>query len=382
MKKDNRRHICHLVYSFHAGGLERIIANCINHLDATQFRHTIVALTDVGDFISEINSDVEHYSLNKKRGNDWSLFFKLFQLLQRIKPDVFHSYNLATIEFQWIALLSRVPVRVHAEHGRDSYDPDGKVRKYQLIRKFCSLAIQKIVTVSVDLKKWLLTDVHIPERKLKLVLNGIDTHYFSPGSDMPETGNYPLVTEKNALIRFGHVARLHAIKNQRLLLQAFLKASETSEDFCQNCTLTIVGDGPDREQLEQFVLENPTLAKKVMFTGAKSNIRDYYHSFDVFVMTSIAEGIPMTLLESMSMGLPHVVTCVGGIKEVCRDGITGFAVESEDLNTFAEKLIQIYEDSELRQAMAENARSRVVSHFSQDGMMTAYEELYTGRALL
>lgn len=122
---EKRIHICHLVYGFNVGGLERIIVNCINNLDPCKFQHTIVSLTTIGDFIHEIDHPVEHYALNKKSGNDASVYFTLYKLFRKIKPDVLHSYNLATIEYQWLALLAGIPRRIHAEHGRDSYDPNG-----------------------------------------------------------------------------------------------------------------------------------------------------------------------------------------------------------------------------------------------------------------
>ncbi|MCE0493269.1 glycosyltransferase [Vibrio salinus] len=368
--------VCHVVYCYDVGGLERIVANCINNLNSKKYHHVIISLTKIGDFFSEISVPAEHYSLHKKPGNDFSVHVRLYKLLKQLKPDVMHSYNLGTIEYQWVAFLAGVPLRVHAEHGRDSYDPDGTVKKYQLIRRLCSLVIHRFVAVSDDLKKWLSDDVGIPEKKLRLIVNGIDTHYFDPEN----TEDSARDNLKNSHFVFGHVARLHKIKNQIFLLKAFSQACMERTDFAQNCVLWIVGDGPDRACLEQFVFDNSVLRKRVKFVGSKTNVKDYYQQFDVFTMSSVAEGIPMTLLESMSMSVPHIVTRVGGINEVIIDRETGLSVNSEDLSGFMKGMLEIYTDSDSRYKMSIMARKRVQSKFSQDTMISSYEKIYSGEA--
>ncbi len=365
-------HICHLVYSFDVGGLERIIVNCINHLNNEIFHHTIISLTDTGQFINELNDSISHYSLNKKSGNDFSIYKKLYSLLRDLQPDVLHSYNLGTIEYQWIGLLAKVPKRIHAEHGRDSYDPKGAVKKYQWLRRLCSLAIHKVVTVSEDLEQWLAHDVLIPRKKLALVVNGVDTEFFNTGfseSLLPSPYSDKLV--------FGHVARLHAIKNQCFFLKAFLVACQRSEDFAHNSILVVVGDGPDRDKLNQYVFDNEELMSRVVFVGSQTNVKQFYRWFDVFLMSSIAEGIPMTLLESMSMEVPHLVTRVGGINEVISEGETGLSVVADDLEGYVHSMLILYERSDYRTTLGRQARKRVVQKFSQKQMVASYSQLYS-----
>ncbi|WP_413284604.1 glycosyltransferase [Vibrio sp. MA40-2] len=369
---NDKIHVCHLVYCFDVGGLERVVLNCINNLPSDKFRHTIISLTNVGAFITELPQSVEYHSLNKKSGNDPSIYFKLYRLLNQIKPDVLHSYNLATIEYQWVALLARVKLRVHAEHGRDTYDPNGSVKKYQFIRRFCSHAIHRIISVSGDLDDWLSTDVKIPKNKLRLIKNGIDTHYFDRSCVEVEQRENPF---KDKFV-IGHVARLHGIKNQMLLLKSYELACRQSADFNRDSVLVIVGDGPDREMLENYVSNSNVITENVHFEGARNNVHDYYKLFDVFAMSSIAEGIPMTLLESMSMSIPHLVTLVGGIGEVVIQGKTGLAVESNDDSGFCLGLIELYSNTELRDKMAVDARKRIVSEFNQQIMMDQYTSIY------
>ncbi len=371
MVKKEKIHVCHLVYSFDIGGLERVIANCIGALDKNAYRHSIIALTEVGDFISEIDGVVEHYSLNKKSGHDFLIHLKLYKILKEIRPDILHSYNLSTIEYQWLTSFLDIQLRIHAEHGRDSYDMNGTVKKYQLLRRVMSPFIDHFVTVSQDLHHWLRYDVLIPEKKLLLITNGIDTDYYRPDDIKSEhKGIY-----KGKFI-FGHVSRLHPIKNQEFLIESFNKACTLSSSFRESCLLIIVGDGPDKDKLKKLVDNNENLKDKIIFTGSKSNVREYYSIFDVFVMSSLAEGVPMTLLESMSMGVPHLVTSVGGIKEVVEEGITGISLCDEDKDTYHEKMVELFENKNNLTTLSQNSRLRVTSSYSQKNMVGSYNRIY------
>lgn len=365
--KEKKIHVCHLVYSFDVGGLEQIIVNSINSLDSNRYQHTIVALTEVSDFVSKIKRNVDYYSLNKGKGNDFSIYLRLYRIFRKYKFDVLHTYNLATIEYHWIAAIAGVPKRVHAEHGWDSYDPKGKNKKYRFIRKVTSSVIHHIVAVSQDLKDWLRRDVGIAESKLLVILNGVDTTFFSPSNNANRANNRFV---------FGHVARLHGIKNQNMLLDSFELACESNKSFRDNCVLYIVGDGPCRNDLEFKAYESTYLKGRVHFFGNQLEVIDYYRQFDVFTMSSIAEGIPMTLLESMAVGLPHVLTAVGGIKEVAIDKETGYLLDPSDVSGFANALVHMHNSLESRSCMSVRCRERIINGYSQEILTKKYSDIY------
>lgn len=359
------KHIVHIVYGFHIGGLEKLLVSTINKL-GNEYRHTIICLTSASDISEQLTQPVEIICLNKAAGNDPSIYLKIYQHLKRLKPDITQTYNLATIEYQCIASLAKVPLRLHAEHGRDSYDPFGKVRKYRYLRKLCSLLIHRIIAVSDELYQWLLADVGLPPHKVVLVQNGIDTEYFRPQKDSP--------TPPNQLFTIGHVARLQTIKNQSLLIQAFHQACKSDPEFCNNSQLVIVGDGELRSQLELEAQNGPG---RILFTGNQPKVRPYYAQFDLFALTSISEGIPLTLLESMAMGVPHIVSLVGGIGEVIQSGKTGLSFKSNDTGALTHSLLQLYRHKEQLTRMGTAARERIETTFSQHAMLEAYRTLYT-----
>ena len=112
--------IVHVIYRLGVGGLENGLVNLINRLPESQYRHTIVSLTDVSDFQQRIRRDnVSCLALHKRPGNDIGMLWKLWRLFRELRPAIVHSRNLAALEAQLPAWLAGVPCRVHGEHGPD-----------------------------------------------------------------------------------------------------------------------------------------------------------------------------------------------------------------------------------------------------------------------
>lgn len=356
------KNVVHVVYSLHVGGLERVLVNTIHRMPAN-FQHTVVCLTEYSDdFARLLPASVNIQSLGKKAGQDWSIFKKWAMLLRSTKPDVVHTYNLATLEMQVIAAFMRVPVRIHAEHGRDIYDPKGLNKKYWWLRRFVSPFVHTWVTVSGELFEWLINTVKIPQRKIRLIRNGVDTQLYVPASAKPDC------------FIIGHVGRLSPIKNQVLLVDAFNLACTLNKDFATCSKLQIVGDGESRPALEARVKQSEQKAS-IALLGMRSDMPAVYQGFTVFAMSSLGEGIPMTLLEAMACGTPAVVTNVGGMPEVISED-EGIVVPSEDVKAMAEAFLQMFTNSMETQQKSMAARAKVISQFDEAKMVADYLALY------
>ncbi len=128
--------VVHLIYRLDFGGLETLLAECINRMPAEKYRHAIVCLTDYSDFSKKITKpNVEIFALHKAPGLGLATHFSIWTLFRRIKPTILHTYNISALEYVAAATLACVPVRIHAEHGRDASDPDGSNWKYNLLRR-------------------------------------------------------------------------------------------------------------------------------------------------------------------------------------------------------------------------------------------------------
>ena len=362
--------VVHLIYRLDFGGLETLLVDCINHMPPERYRHAIVCLTGYTEFAQKITRPgVELYSLDKQPGLGLGIHVKLFKLLRQLRPAVLHTYNFACAEYAVPAWAAGVPVRVHAEHGRDASDPQGLNRKHNFLRRALVPWIDRYVPVSHDLARWLTNVVNIPAAKSELIMNGVDTVRFAP--DLP-AANTPF-PEGSFVI--GTVGRLQDVKDQASLIEAFALLCAARPAQRARLRLAVVGDGPLRERLAQKA-QDAGVTDLVWFAGARNDIPELMRSFDVFALSSIAEGTPVTLLEAMACARPVVATAVGGIPEVVQDGVNGALVPASNPQALAEALGRYVDDSARVAAHGASARLNIERHYSVAAMVSAYTTLY------
>ena len=357
--------VVHLIYRFDFGGLETLVAECINRMPAQQYRHAVVCLTGYTDFAKKISRpDVEIIALDKPPGLALATHFKLWKLLRRLKPAVLHSYNLAAVEYAGTAALAGVPVRVHAEHGRDAGDPHGLNRKHNLLRRGVTPFIDRYIPVSDDLQRWLRQVVGVPDAKTLMIANGVDTERFRP-----------TVRAARDTFVIGTVGRIQDVKNQSGLIDAFMLLRDMLPAERHRLRLSIVGDGPLLGRITEQV-RAAGLEDVVWLPGSRTDIAELMAGFDVFALPSIAEGTPVTILEAMACGLPVVASNVGGIPEVVEAQATGLLVPPSDAAALADALARYVQDPQLAARHGAAGRLRVERSNSIAAMVAGYAGLY------
>ena len=373
---DRRPLVLHLVYRFDTGGLENGVVNLINHMPANQFRHAVVALTEVVPaFARRIQRpDVILQALHKPPGQGFQVYRPLISLLRAWRPAVLHSRNLAALECQPAAALAGIPVRVHGEHGRDSDDPLGLSKRHQWIRRVYAPFVHHQVALSRDLSDYLTRRVGIAVGRVSQIYNGVDVSRFRPVGEcrVPIAGcpfNEP------ACFVIGTVGRMRTVKAQPLLAQAFIRALVLAPDLRRRLRLVMVGDGPLRAQA-QALLDQAGVADQAWLPGERGDVAEVMRGLDCFVLPSLTEGISNTILEAMASGLPVVASWVGGNPELIDDGRTGMLVASGDVAALTESIIGLARDPASARAMGQAGRARVERHFSLQAMVGAYQGLY------
>lgn len=365
------RHVVHLLYRFAAGGLENVIVQLINGLPHDRFRHTIIALTaaDPAFFARIERRNVEVIQLHKPPGQSVWLYPTMYRLLRRLRPDVLHSCNLAALEFQPIAWAAGVPCRVHAEHGWDVADPDGRNPRYRLVRKSCRHFVHHFIAVSEQLRAYLADVISIPATRLHLIPNGVDTERFRParaGDSSPQ--DFPFQHPDHWVI--GTVGRLEPIKNQPLLADAFVRLVKSNPPGAQRLRLAIVGDGPLMTAVRERVCA-AGLESRLWLPGARADIPDILRAMDCFVLPSLAEGTSCTLQEAMATALPIVVTDVGGNTDLLERGKYGRLVPSGDVDAMAQAIGDVLAGRGGNQ----EARTRVDECYGLPVVLRRYETL-------
>ncbi|HVY80444.1 MAG TPA: TIGR03088 family PEP-CTERM/XrtA system glycosyltransferase [Steroidobacteraceae bacterium] len=371
--RDPRPLIAHIVFRFDYGGLENGVVNVINGLPEDAFRHTVIALTECTDFKARIRrQDVPVHALGKQAGKDPGAYLRLYRLLRKIRPDITHSRNLATLESAVVARLAGVPQRIHGEHGWDIYDPDGTNRKYRAMRRLASPAIGRFVTVSRELEKWLTDFVGIRASKITRICNGVDTERFRRIEGAPRT-LLPEPLRAPGTVVFGSVLRFSPIKDPLNLVRAFIAARRDASGG--SIRLAMIGDGAIRADAERLLRE-AGLAQDAWLPGARDDVPALLREMDVYVLGSLREGISNTVLESMSTGLPVIATRTGGNIELVNDGVTGRLITPGSPDELAAAMLAYARDSNMRRAHGAAARERIEQEYSLRRMLRDYDALY------
>ncbi|MBL0282881.1 MAG: TIGR03088 family PEP-CTERM/XrtA system glycosyltransferase [Zoogloea sp.] len=372
---DPRPLVIHVVYSFDVGGLENGIVNLINRMPADRFRHMIVALTQCVPAFSERiqRHDVEFISLHKGVGHGLKLYPALFRLFREKKPAIVHTRNLAALEMVIPAWLAGVPVRIHGEHGWDSFDREGTSRKYRIVRKLYSPFVSRYVALSRKIESYLHDKVGIAAGRVRRICNGVDASRFVPAPVRQEIPGSPF--NDPALTVFGAVGRLQAVKDHASLIRAFGVFVRGNPEAAQRARLMIVGGGPLQGMLQDLIRAEQ-LDGHVWLAGERSDVPSMMRGMNVFLLPSLSEGISNTLLEAMATRLPIIATDVGGSAELVVDGTTGRLVPPADVARLAEAIAELFADPERAVAMGKAGCERVQAQFSLDAMVRAYLSLY------
>jgi sugar transferase (PEP-CTERM/EpsH1 system associated) len=365
--------VLHVLHTFSTGGLENGVVNLINH-SPDHVIHELCFLSSGGEFLARLERPVVYHELHKRDGNDVRTLFRLRQLFQSRAVDIVHTRNWAAFDGVLAACLTRKPIVVHGEHGRDISDPEGTVKRRNIARRALSFRTRRFVAVSRNLYDWLHATVRVPEAKLVFIPNGVDTERFQPrpqNSLRKELG----IGEDEFVV--GTVGRLDPVKNHECLIETIRDLNAASSNKVR---LVIVGDGPRRSHLEKM-LEAFPVSPKPLLIGFRPDVENVYAAFDVFALTSFAEGMSNTLLEAMACGLPVVCTAVGGNVELVEDRKHGTLVPPGDKRALANAFVEYMISPERRRTDGANARRFVVDHFSLPRMVDRYVRLYESVAL-
>lgn len=374
--RDARPLVVHILFRLDVGGLEQLLVALIRGLPAATYRHAVVCVADYDPaFRQRLPQEIPVYALNRKGRRGLDALGRLYRLLRQLRPDIVHTCNLAGLECQPVAAMTGVPVRVHAEHGWDVADLDGTHRGHRWLRRALSPWVHRHVTVSAHLAAYLTQRVGIPRARVLHIPNGVDVHAFrpepvsaSPAGGQGEAAERPFV--------IGTVGRLTAVKDQATLLEAFARLRPlVPEQARGRLRLAVIGSGPLAERLATLA-RGLGIAGQVRFAGNRWDIAEQLRRLDVFALPSLAEGIPVTVLEAMACARPVVASRVGGVPEVVVDGVTGTLVPAGDPQALAEALRAYVAEPGLGPRHGAAGRERVVAGFSLERMVSDYQALY------
>lgn len=363
--------ILHILNSLQIGGLENGVVNLINNLNDNRFEHAICCIDTSGPTAEKLGKPVEIFSLDKGKKRDYLLPFKIAKVIKKIQPDIVHTRNWSAIDGVIGAKLVGIKFVVHGEHGREAADPTGANIVRKKVRKVLNPWISRFITVSAELKNWLVYDIGIPEKKVMQIINGVDTNRFMPPQEKKLAKKEAGFNPDTHII--GIVGRLDPVKDHETLFRAFsILRNEKNREALK---ILVVGTG-HMEKMLRGIAEDLNISENVVFAGDTKDVQRFYRCMDVYVLPSIAEGISNTVLEAMASGLPVLATMVGGSPELVDEGKTGFLFAAKDYMALSEKLFFYYNNPQILIAHGLNGRKMAEDRFSISKMIKDYEILY------
>lgn len=352
--------IVQVIPSFCFGGAEIMCENLTYALRAMGHDVLAVSLYDEHTPISRRMEDagIRIEYLDKTLGLDLSMVGKLTKILRREKPQVVHTH-LDVIKYAAAAAkLAGVRACVHTVHSVAHKEAEGRIQKV-INSTYYKLGWSKPVALSPEVRDTIASFYNRNKELIPVIYNGVDLSRCIPKDD------YAAGETVNIL----HVGRFDVPKNHAGLLRAFRKLMDRG----LSCHLHLVGDGDLRTEIEALA-ERLGLTKCVTFHGMQSNVYPYLHDADIFVLPSLYEGIPMSIIEAMGTGLPIAATQVGGIPDLLRDGENGLLVPCEE-EAVAEAMETLAKDAALRARLGRRAKQDSLL-FSARTMAEQYCNVY------
>jgi L-malate glycosyltransferase len=344
------------------GGQNQVLLTVLG-LRALGHRTMLVAHPG-GELRQRANEGLDLIALAPKTEMDLGAAWRLSRLIKRLGPDVVHAHDPHAVAMAGLALsMSTQPSTPPLVASRRV---DFHLRRSAMSRwKYRQVAC--FICASEAIRRMLVSD-GVPEAQTVTVHEGIDVER---GRAAPAAKLHEELFLPHQAPVVGNVAALVPHKGQRHLVEAAGLVVRQVPD----ARFVIAGEGELRPALERQIKDH-RLEKHVLLAGFRPDVLSLHKAFDLFVMSSITEGLGTSLLDAMAAGKPIVATSAGGIPEVVTDGVNGFLVPPRDHHAMAAAIVRLLKDPALRQRMGDAGYSRVCDQFSAERMLKETAKVY------
>jgi glycosyltransferase involved in cell wall biosynthesis len=351
------------------GGAETQLKNLALRLKQRKWSLSVVSMLPPGAYVDELEAaGICVYDLRMRRKvPDPRAVLRLASIVRRERPLVVHAHMIhANLLARITRLFASIPVLICTAHN---IIEGGRARElaYRLTDSLADITTQ----VSEAGKQRYIQVGAVPPHKIVCIPNGIDTSRFQPNPTVRQAVREQFGCAPDAFVWLT-VGRLEPVKNHLELLCAFREVTAVHP----HARLLIAGQGPLQAATEQRITELG-LAERVRLLGVRRDIPDLLNAADAFVLPSLWEGMPLTLLEASATALPIVATDVGGNAEVVLEGETGYLVPVKDTEALAQAMLRVMNLSEAdRSAIGQAGRAHVVQNFDLERVVDRWEALY------
>ena len=317
-------------------------------------------------YIKELSREI---SLRK----DLIAFWKLYRLIKKEKPDIVHTHLAKAGTLGRIAAkLAGAPLTVHTFHGNlfHEYFDSIKSKLILNLERLLMRVSTRIIAISHSQEKELLEYRIGDPRKISCIPLGIELEPFLTSEDNRGIFRGELNLD-NEIPLIGVVARLVPIKGHIY----FLKAAKIVSEGFPEARFIVIGNGELREELENLA-SDLGIKKRVIFCGFRNDLVNIYADLDIVVLSSLNEGLPVSIIEALAAKKPVVATDVGGVKELVEDKVTGVLVPKQNPQRLAQGIIYLLKNPQKALRFGENGRKKVYPAFDYTRLVSDIEGLY------
>ncbi|VTR65000.1 putative Glycosyltransferase, group 1 family protein [Desulfosarcina cetonica] len=299
-------------------------------------------------------------------------FLQLLKFIRYNRYDIVHTHSSkAGILGRWAAWLNGVPIIVHTVHGWGFHRYQHPVVRqfYILAERLSALITDRLIAVTKkDIEKGVAAGIGV-RKQYALIRSGIDLKQFSVNDSRKAAIRAELGIPENAIV-IGTVTRLSVQKAPHVFIETAAIVNERSPDTF----FVIVGGGPLQDELERLA-EKLGISGRVLFTGIRDDVQDVLHAFDIFMLTSLWEGLPRVIPQAIASGVPVIASRVDGNAEIINHNENGLLVEPRDANGFAEDAIDLINNREKALRIRNNA-TKNIGEYNVHKMVGNIEDLY------
>ena len=338
-------HIISKLYPY--AGTEKKVIQILNKLDRKNFLPYLISLNGIwGDPTTYLAPDVIYYDLCKKSGIHFNLIFTLALILKREKINVVHSHNWATIFHSVMAAkLAGVSKIVHGEHGRETKELSDSW-KQRFLKRFLYSRINQLTVVNKDLKNILTANYGIPTEKVKIVSNGVDFNQYTEAASREDIQKkIGLNPGRKVLLT---IARMKPVKDLPTLIRAFDIVSKKYKDI----SLVIVGADSGSEYANSIsaLIKLLGLSTKILLLDQTNSVAEIYSAADIYINSSLSEGMSNTIMEAMANKLPVIASDVGGNPELVINGSNGLLFPVQNYKECADRIELLLTNDKLKKS--------------------------------
>lgn len=372
---DRKPTIAHVLHRLYLAGAEVLAADLARRL-GDHYNFVFLCLDEVGPLGEQLRGEgFSVIDLKRRPGVDLSVARRLHAAVRKHHIDLLHAHQYTPFFYAAASrgligtVRSRPPI-LFTEHGR--HYPDQRRPKRVLANRVMLRAHDRVTAVGKFVKQALIDNEGISEDRIEVIYNGIDATRFSHAEDpslrAAVRDELKLSADARVVLQ---VARFHPVKDHATAVRGFAAAYAQHAD----AVLVLVGDGDQIEATRQLAGELK-LGDSVRFLGVRSDIPRLMAAADVFLLSSVSEGISVTLLEAMGCELPIATTAVGGNAEVVVEGENGLLSPRGDATSLGANLTRLIRSHSMRQQMGAAGRARLLEMFTQQQMHERYEQVY------